>query len=84
MFICFASKLTDENLRDENLSWNRCELTWEGEIIRTRGSSFEMTARSGVPPARVHVRCRVNMGNKDFETANSLAPIAQRQRIGAG
>ena len=23
MFICFSSKLTEENLRDENLSWNQ-------------------------------------------------------------
>ena len=38
-----------------------------------------MTASSGVPPARAHVRHRVNMGNKDFEIANILAPIAQRR-----
>ena len=43
-------------------------------------SSFEVTATSGAraPPVHAHVR-HVNMGDKCFEIANILAPIAPRQ-----
>ena len=48
-----------------------------GRVIQQVVSTFEVGATGGAPPARAHVRLRVNMGNEDFEIAYILVTISQ-------
>ena len=53
-----------------------------GHVIQQVVSTFEVGATGGAPPARAHVRHRVNMGNEDFEVSYILVPISQRRQGG--